>query len=487
MRPRPGPGRRRRGPGGLAFPPARLGAGQGLAAARTSPLLGAALVVLASGFLYVSLFLAVARIGAADEALELRLDRALYSLLGGAAGERAPVGEDLDYVYQLLPRLGGVDSKVAISEAAGRLAESIDAYREARAAADGAAAAGAAADGPAADGTGGAAGGEGEAEAAERARAELAASIESFLRVLHARGSEVRASFNYLLLASGVGIAAVAVYAVWLWSRLRESGLRDEWSRRSLRHALEAEDAARRRIARDLHDDAAQDIAAAKMLCDRAAACTDAAAAAAGRTEASAPGSAASGAGARAEAASGAEAARLAGEASALLRGAGLKLRSLAMELRPPELEGGGLVDALASLCASGRRGEAIGLHVGEDLPGIAPEAALHVYRVAQEGLANAAKHAKGNRIELRLERAFEGGRAWLVLEVRDSAEPTGAVRAPGPSAAADDPSLSSGTGLSIMRERAALAGGRLDFERRADGAILRLSVPGLAPGKEGT
>ena len=479
MRPRPGPGRRRRGPGGLAFPPARLGAGQGLAAARTSPLLGAALVVLASGFLYVSLFLAVARIGAADEALELRLDRALYSLLGGAAGERAPVGEDLDYVYQLLPRLGGVDSKVAISEAAGRLAESIDAYREARAAADGAAAAGAAADGPAADGTGGAAGGEGEAEAAERARAELAASIESFLRVLHARGSEVRASFNYLLLASGVGIAAVAVYAVWLWSRLRESGLRDEWSRRSLRHALEAEDAARRRIARDLHDDAAQDIAAAKMLCDRAV----------GRAEAGAPGGDASGAGAgaRAEAASGAEAARLAGEASALLRGAGLKLRSLAMELRPPELEGGGLVDALASLCASGRRGEAIGLHVGEDLPGIAPEAALHVYRVAQEGLANAAKHAKGNRIELRLERAFEGGRAWLVLEVRDSAEPTGAVRAPGPSAAADDPSLSSGTGLSIMRERAALAGGRLDFERRADGAILRLSVPGLAPGKEGT
>ncbi|HOX49093.1 MAG TPA: histidine kinase, partial [Spirochaetales bacterium] len=316
-------------------------------------------------------------------------------------------------------------------------------------------------------------------ESAERARAELASSIESFLRVLHARRSEVRASFNYLLLASGVGIAAVAVYAVWLWSRLRESGLRDEWSRRSLRHALEAEDAARRRIARDLHDDAAQDIAAAKMLCDRAV----------GRAEAGAPGGDASGAGAgaRAEAASGAEAARLAGEASALLRGAGLKLRSLAMELRPPELEGGGLVDALASLCASGRRGEAIGLHVGEDLPGIAPEAALHVYRVAQEGLANAAKHAKGNRIELRLERAFEGGRAWLVLEVLDSAEPTGAVRAPGPSAAADDPSLSSGTGLSIMRERAALAGGRLDFERRADGAILRLSVPGLAPGKEGT
>lgn len=479
MRPRPGPGRRRRGPGGLAFPPARLGAGQGLAAARTSPLLGAALVVLASGFLYVSLFLAVARIGAADEALELRLDRALFALLGVAAGEGAPVGEDLDYVYPLLPRIGGVDSKVAISEAAGRLAESIDAYREARAAADGAAAAGAAADGPAADGTGGAAGGEGEAEAAERARTELAASIESFLRVLHARGSEVRASFNYLLLASGVGIAAVAVYAVWLWSRLRESGLRDEWSRRSLRHALEAEDAARRRIARDLHDDAAQDIAAAKMLCDRAV----------GRAEAGAPGGDASGAGAgaRAEAASAAEAARLAGEASALLRGAGLKLRSLAMELRPPELEGGGLVDALASLCASGRRGEAIGLHVGEDLPGIAPEAALHVYRVAQEGLANAAKHAKGNRIELRLERAFEGGRAWLVLEVLDSAEPTGAVRAPGPSAAADDPSLSSGTGLSIMRERAALAGGRLDFERRADGAILRLSVPGLAPGKEGT
>ncbi|HRY73385.1 MAG TPA: histidine kinase, partial [Spirochaetia bacterium] len=416
-------------------------------------------------------------------------------LLGGAAGERAPVGEDLDYVYQLLPRLGGVDSKVAISEAAGRLAESIDAYREARAAADGAAAAGAAADGPAADGTGGAAGGEGEAEAAERARTELAASIESFLRVLHARGSEVRASFNYLLLASGVGIAAVAVYAVWLWSRLRESGLRDEWSRRSLRHALEAEDAARRRIARDLHDDAAQDIAAAKMLCDRAAACTEAAAGAAVRAEASAPGVDASGEGAgascvageRAEAAPGAEAARLAGEASALLRGAGLKLRSLAMELRPPELEGGGLVDALASLCSSGRRGEAIVLHVGEDLPGIAPEAALHAYRVAQEGLANAAKHAKGNRIELRLERAFEGGRAWLVLEVLDSAEPTGAVRAPGPSAAADDPSLSSGTGLSIMRERAALAGGRLDFERRADGAILRLSVPGLAPGKEGT
>lgn len=75
---------------------------------------------------------------------------------------------------------------------------------------------------------------------------------------------------------------------------------------------------------------------------------------------------------------------------------------------------------------------------------------AASLFRIAREALNNAVLHAGAGTIEIRLER--EGGR--IVLEVADDG------RGMPPEA-----TLSEGLGLRIMRDRAALIGGRLEIE----------------------
>ena len=90
------------------------------------------------------------------------------------------------------------------------------------------------------------------------------------------------------------------------------------------------------------------------------------------------------------------------------------------------------------------------------------PDRALCLYRIAQEALTNALKHADASRLELELEVDDEEIR----LRVRDDGC---GLRAPrGPT-----------TGLSSMRERAAMCGGRLRVEAHPDGGTLvELRIP---------
>ncbi|HEY0949250.1 sensor histidine kinase [Nocardioides sp.] len=81
----------------------------------------------------------------------------------------------------------------------------------------------------------------------------------------------------------------------------------------------------------------------------------------------------------------------------------------------------------------------------------------LSVYRIAQEALTNVRKHTEGAAAEVRLR--FEP--TALLLEVVDSGRRTRAL--PGAPAAP-------GYGVTGMRERAALYGGRLHAEPRTDG-----------------
>jgi signal transduction histidine kinase len=71
-------------------------------------------------------------------------------------------------------------------------------------------------------------------------------------------------------------------------------------------------------------------------------------------------------------------------------------LRELSHELHPGVLEHLGLVDALKARCdeISAESGIAVRLAVGSELGTIPSEAALCVYRVAQEALRNVVKHA---------------------------------------------------------------------------------------------
>ena len=92
----------------------------------------------------------------------------------------------------------------------------------------------------------------------------------------------------------------------------------------------------------------------------------------------------------------------------------------------------------------------------------LAPEQSLAVYRIAQESLTNAARHAHANEVELTVERRD----GHLALRIRDDG--TGF-----------DPGAEPGTGLAGMRERALLIHARLSIEpTRPQGTEVRLELP---------
>lgn len=99
----------------------------------------------------------------------------------------------------------------------------------------------------------------------------------------------------------------------------------------------------------------------------------------------------------------------------------------------------------------------------------LAPEARVALFRAAQEGLSNVAKHARPSRVDVVLTWAPDA----VTLRVADH-DPT---RIPAAAVAAG-PQSSGGHGLRGMRERAELAGGRLSAGPTDDGFSLELSLP---------
>jgi signal transduction histidine kinase len=80
---------------------------------------------------------------------------------------------------------------------------------------------------------------------------------------------------------------------------------------------------------------------------------------------------------------------------------------------------------------------------------------ARNAYRVVQEGLTNARKHARGSAVDVAVSGAPEDG---LEIEIRNRL-PVGAL-----ASVADIPGA--GTGIVGLAERASLAGGRLEHGR---------------------
>ena len=124
----------------------------------------------------------------------------------------------------------------------------------------------------------------------------------------------------------------------------------------------------------------------------------------------------------------------------------------------------------LADLAALVEESRAAGMRVTAriELGDAAPPAAVGrtAYRIAQEGLTNARKHAPGAAVTLTV-RAPDGD---LQVEVRSLAPVAVAAAAPPPGA---------GTGLIGLAERVSLAGGTLEHGVDPDGAfVLRASLP---------
>jgi two-component system sensor histidine kinase UhpB len=138
-------------------------------------------------------------------------------------------------------------------------------------------------------------------------------------------------------------------------------------------------------------------------------------------------------------------------------------VRRIAKQLRPEALDDLGLVPALNALATtfSERTGLRIARRLPANPPALGKEDELVLFRVAQECLTNAARHAETSRVDLSLEETSAG----IMLRVRDYG-----VGLDGGSA---------GAGIRGMRERALLIGADLSIRSaQGGGTEVTLSLP---------
>jgi signal transduction histidine kinase len=141
------------------------------------------------------------------------------------------------------------------------------------------------------------------------------------------------------------------------------------------------------------------------------------------------------------------------------------ELRSLTLELRPPDLDRDGLCGALRKHVEVLRPLHDVEIELDMDDGVTAGDGDREVLRLAQEALQNALRHAGAHRVAVRL--GAPDGR--VVLEVGDD----------GVGFDPDDPELRSRRlGLTSMEERARRVGGRLEIRSApGSGTTVRLEV----------
>lgn len=223
-----------------------------------------------------------------------------------------------------------------------------------------------------------------------------------------------------------------------LTRRVARAGLERE---RLLRAAVQASDAERVRIARDLHDGVVQDLAGSSYSMSTLSR------------------SLAQGSESERQAAEELE------EVSRSLRTSMRALRSLLVEIYPPDLHVAGLSAALHDLVAPLA---AAGVQVDVDVTGDADcpeETVALVWRVAQEAVRNVARHADASRMSVTVCRQGD----LLVLEVVDD----------GRGFDPDAPRPRSSFGLRGVQGLAADAGATLEVDSTAGvGTTVRMEVP---------
>jgi two-component system, NarL family, sensor histidine kinase UhpB len=140
------------------------------------------------------------------------------------------------------------------------------------------------------------------------------------------------------------------------------------------------------------------------------------------------------------------------------------EVRRIAQELRPELLDHLGLISALTSLARSfsQRTGIQVETSLPAELPPLDRDAEVTLYRVAQEGLTNVARHAGARSAQLSL--AAPDGR--LALQVADDGR---GFELP----------VMEGGGLRGIRERALIVGGTASVGNGPrGGAVVRLELP---------
>ena len=198
---------------------------------------------------------------------------------------------------------------------------------------------------------------------------------------IEAREQEVLAPFLRIAVLATLLFIALAAPVIWVLARRLSRAAAER--ERLLQRSMDASAAERRRIARDLHDGVVQDLAGSTF--------TVAAVARDSQLPADARASL--------------------GEASESLRHSLRGLRSLLVEIHPPDLGAAGLRAALVDLTApAAAQGLATSVDVvGADHVGH-PTAAL-LWRAAQEAVRNTLRHASASRLEVRVEGSADGAR----------------------------------------------------------------------------
>jgi signal transduction histidine kinase len=147
-------------------------------------------------------------------------------------------------------------------------------------------------------------------------------------------------------------------------------------------------------------------------------------------------------------------------------------LRSTLVRLRPATVDELGLEESLKSLVAgwSGRVGDGTRFEVVSDgrLDGLSDAVVMSLYRMAQEGLTNAARHADARRVKLTLVRPASLSSDAIELTIEDDGRGCDNAR----------PSVEA-PGLRGIRERVAAFGGRMVISTTfGQGTIQRATIP---------
>lgn len=143
------------------------------------------------------------------------------------------------------------------------------------------------------------------------------------------------------------------------------------------------------------------------------------------------------------------------------------QVRGLSQALHPSLLEAIGLEGTVDWYLSTFTRqtGVAVAYQRTGAMPAVDVTIATHVYRILQEALTNVARHATVTQAWVRL----GASAGTLELEVEDHGAGLPAATA----------TARRGLGLVTMRERAALVGGTIDFDRPRDGGtVVRVRVP---------
>jgi len=221
-----------------------------------------------------------------------------------------------------------------------------------------------------------------------------------------------------------ISVTTVGLAVEWYRQRIGKLEIRRQAQETFTRQLIGAQEAERARLARELHDDITQRLAVLAIDTGRV------------------------------------ERAGTTPEVNDTMRGVreGLvrlseDVHSLSYRLHSSLLEDLGLAEALKAECERFSRQESIRAEVNLlDLPPtLPPDAALCLFRIAQEALRNVTRHAKARTVDVTL-RAMDDG---LQLAVRDNGIGFD------PKRKREHLSL----GLASMRERAGLLGGELDIE----------------------